>query len=67
VLVAAGAFNMSLWVFSALMALLGFLSSIKATTERATMAYLRRKKARRQRQQAASPPGPALASAATCG
>jgi hypothetical protein len=68
-LLAAGAFNLSLWVFSALIALLGFLSSIKATTERATMAYLRRKKARRQRQQAeaASLPGPALASAATCG
>jgi hypothetical protein len=65
-LLAAGAFNLSLWVFSALLALFGFLSSIKATTERATMAYLRRKKARRQRDQAAAaalPPGPALAGA----
>ena len=34
-LLAAGAFNLSLWVFSALLALFGFLSSIKATTERA--------------------------------
>src|SRR5712664_1930934 len=47
-LLAAGAFNLTLWVFGALLALFGFLSSIKATTERATMAYLRRKKARRQ-------------------
>jgi hypothetical protein len=69
-LLAAGAFNLSLWVFSALLALFGFLSSIKATTERATMAYLRRNKARRQREQAAAaalPPGPALAGAAACG
>ena len=69
-LLAAGAFNLSLWVFSALLALLGFLSSIKATTERATMAYLRRKKARRQREQdavAALPSGPAVANAAACG
>ncbi len=69
-LLAAGAFNLSLWVLSALLALFGFLSSIKATTERATMAYLRRKKARRLRNQAAAAallPGPALAGAATCG
>jgi hypothetical protein len=69
-LLAAGAFNLTLWVFGALLALFGFLSSIKATTERATMAWLRRKKARRLRQQAlaaASPPGPALAGAAASG
>ena len=35
-LLAAGAFNLSMWVFGALFALFGFLSSIKATTERAT-------------------------------
>ena len=46
-LLAAGAFNLSMWVFGALLALFGFLSSIKATTERATEAWLRRKKARR--------------------
>ncbi len=46
-LLAAGAFNLSMWVFGALVALFGFLSSIKATTERATEAWLRRKKARR--------------------
>jgi hypothetical protein len=43
-----------MWVFGALVALVGFLSSIKATTERLTMAYLRRKKARRLRRQAAA-------------
>src|SRR5258708_5950098 len=46
-LLAAGAFNLSLWVFWALLALLGFVSSIKATTERLTTSYLARKKARR--------------------
>jgi hypothetical protein len=51
---AAGAFNLSLWLLGALLALFGFLSSIKATTERLTMAYLRRKKARRLRKQMAA-------------
>jgi hypothetical protein len=46
-LLAAGAFNLTMWVFGALLMLFGFLSSIKATTERATMAWLRHKKARR--------------------
>lgn len=69
-LLAAGAFNLSLWVLSALLALFGFLSSIKATTERATMAYLRRKRARRLRNQAAAAaltPGSALAGATAQG
>jgi hypothetical protein len=69
-LLAAGAFNLSIWVFGALMALFGFLSSIKATTERATEAWLRRKKARRLRKQLAAarlPQGPALAGAAAHG
>ena len=48
-LLAAGAFNLTMWLFGALLALFGFLSSIKATTERLTMAYLRAKKARRLR------------------
>lgn len=67
-LVVAGAFNLSMWVFGALLALFGFLSSIKATTERATEAWLRRKKARRLRRQLAAasagarlPQGPTLA------
>ena len=48
-LLAAGAFNLTLWVFGALLALFGFLSSIKATTERLTESWLHRKKARRLR------------------
>jgi len=69
-LLAAGAFNLSLWVFGALLALFGLLSSIKATTERATMAWLRRKKARRQRAEVVAAsllPGPALAGVAASG
>jgi hypothetical protein len=69
-LLAAGAFNLTLWVFGALLALFGFLSSIKATTERATMAWLRRTKAQRLRRQAVAAalvPGPALARAALHG
>jgi hypothetical protein len=53
-LLAAGAFNLTLWVFGALLALFGFLSSIKATTERLTMSWLQRKKARRLRKQMAA-------------
>src|SRR5262249_19096423 len=37
-LLATGAFDLTLWLFGALLALLGLLSSIKATTERATQA-----------------------------
>ena len=40
-LLAAGAFNLTLWVFGALLALFGLLSSIKATTERLTESWLR--------------------------
>jgi hypothetical protein len=53
-LLAAGSFNLTLWVFGALLALFGFLSSIKATTERLTMSWLLRKKARRLRNQMAA-------------
>jgi hypothetical protein len=64
-LLAAGAFNLTLWVFGALLALFGFLSSIKATTERLTLSWLQRKKARRLRTMAAMAltSGPALAGA----
>ncbi len=65
-LLTAGAFNLTLWVFSALVALFGFLSSIKATTERATQAWLDRTKARRLRRQMAAAQ-PAMAPAAACG
>ncbi len=53
-LLAAGAFDLTLWVFGALLALFGFLSSIKATTERLTQSWLDRKKARRLRKQMAA-------------
>jgi hypothetical protein len=61
-LLAAGAFNLTWWVFGAVLALFGFLSSIKATTERLTMSWLLRKKARRLRKQMAAA---ALASSAS--
>jgi hypothetical protein len=68
-LLAAGAFNLTLWVFGALLALFGFLSSIKATTERLTLSYLQRKKARRLRKQlaVASTPDASLAGAVAYG
>jgi hypothetical protein len=62
-LLAAGAFNLTLWVFGALLALFGFLSSIKATTERLTQSWLNRKKARRLRKQMAAAASPDLAAA----
>jgi hypothetical protein len=61
-LLAAGAFDLTLWVFGALLALFGLLSSIKATTERLTLSWLFRRKARRlRRQMAAAQPAVALA------
>jgi hypothetical protein len=62
-LLAAGAFDLSLWVFGALLALFGVLSSIKATTERATQSWLNHKKARRLRKQMAAAAEPAVAAA----
>jgi hypothetical protein len=66
-LLAAGAFDLALWIFGALLALFGFVSSIKATTERLTMAWLTRRKARRVRKQLALGSQPALAAAAARG
>jgi hypothetical protein len=66
-LLAAGAFNLTLWVFGALLALFGFLSSIKATTERLTLSWLVRKKARRMRKQMAAAAQPAVAIAGVNG
>jgi hypothetical protein len=63
-LLAAGAFDLTLWVFGALLALFGLLSSIKATTERLTLSWLHHKKARRLQKQMAAALQPALASAA---
>ncbi|WOH85374.1 hypothetical protein RX327_25130 [Bradyrhizobium sp. BEA-2-5] len=53
-LLAAGAFNLTMWLFGALLALFGFLSSIKATTERATAWWLRRSKVLRLKRQMAA-------------
>jgi len=64
---AAGAFDLAQWVFWALLALIGFVSSIKATAERLTMSYLTRKKARRLRKQTAPCSPPALAVTAAHG
>jgi hypothetical protein len=60
-LLAVGAFNLTVWLFGALMALFGFLSSIKATTERLTQSWLDRKKARRLRRQLVAAAEPAVA------
>jgi hypothetical protein len=63
-LLAAGAFDLTLWVFGALLALFGLLSSIKAITERLTLSWLHHNKARRLQKQMAAALQPALASAA---
>ncbi len=46
-LLAAGAFDLSLWVFGAVFALVSFLASIKAMTERMTQSWIDRGKRRR--------------------
>ena len=66
-LLAAGAFDLSLWVFGALLALFGLLSSIKATTERLTLSWLTHKKARRLRKQMAAAARPAVAAVGVTG
>jgi len=48
-LLTTGAFNLAMWLLWAVLSLFGFLSSIKSTTERATQAWLDRKKVRRLR------------------
>jgi hypothetical protein len=47
---AAGAFNLASWVFSALVFLIGLIASIKSMTERITTAWLRSARERRLRQ-----------------
>jgi hypothetical protein len=66
-LLAAGAFNLASWIFGALLALFGLLCSIKATTERLTMSWLQRKKARRLRRQMAAAASSAVAIAGASG
>jgi hypothetical protein len=53
-LLAAGAFDLTLWVLGALLTLFSILCSIKATTERATQAWLDHRKSRRLRRQMAA-------------
>lgn len=53
-LLTAGAFNLAWWVFAALLALFGFITSIKATTERLTLAWIQRAKLRRARRELAA-------------
>jgi hypothetical protein len=59
-LLAAGALDLTLWLFGALLALFGLLSSIKATTERLTQSWLDRKKARGSRKRMAEACQPAV-------
>jgi hypothetical protein len=66
-LLAVGAFDLALWVFWALLALFGFVASIKATTERLTTSWLSCSKAKRLRRQTAAASAPALAVAAAHG
>ncbi len=66
-LLLTGTFNLALWLLSALMMVFGFLSSIKATTERATQSWLDRRKRRRLRQAQAGSAAAVLSPAASCG
>lgn len=53
-LLTAGAFNLAWWVFAALLAMFGFITSIKATTERLTLSWLQRGKLKRARRDLAA-------------
>jgi hypothetical protein len=66
-LLAAGAFDLSLWIFGVLFALLSLLVSIKATTERLTQSVIDHGKRRKLRRQLAAPANLAVASAAANG
>jgi hypothetical protein len=66
-LLAAGAFDLTLWVFGALLTLFGLLSTIKATTEHMTQSWLDRKKRRRLRKQMAAATQPMLVPVAVHG
>jgi hypothetical protein len=66
-LLAAGAFDLSLWLFGALFALFSLLASIKATTERLTQSFIDHGKRRRLRKQLAAIADPVIAGAAANG
>lgn len=53
-LLTAGAFNLAWWVFAALLALFGFVTSIKATTERLTLSWIQRSKLKHARRELAA-------------
>ena len=63
-LLATGAFNLAMWLFGLALTLLGLLCSIKATTERLTQAWLRRKKAARAHRLMAAQQAPLAAAPA---
>jgi hypothetical protein len=46
---AAGTFDLVSWLFAAVLILFGFVSSIRAMTERLSLAYFRRRRLRRKR------------------
>ncbi len=57
-----GAFNLANWVFSTLVAVIGFCAAVKGLTERTTLGWLAWRKARRARRALAMPlPAPSLA------
>ena len=58
-LLTAGAFDLSLWLFGAVFALFSLLASIKATTERLTQSIIDHGKRRRLRRQLAAMADPA--------
>jgi hypothetical protein len=53
-LLTASAFNLAWWVFAALLALFGFITSIKATAERLTLSWIQRSKLKRARRELAA-------------
>jgi hypothetical protein len=63
-LLVGGTFDLALWLLGALFTLFGLLSSIKATTERATQSWLDHRKARRRRKQLAAAKAEAAAAVA---
>ena len=64
-LLMGGAFDLALWLFSAVLTLFGLLASIKATTERLTQARCDRRRARRLRRAQISAEAALANSAAT--
>ena len=63
-LLVTGAFDLAMWLLGAAFALLGVLSSIKATTERLTQSWCDRRRARRLRLAQGTASGAALAGVA---